>query len=177
MSNIVIVGSIASVGNMINENGWHRLLESTCLAVNKVMVCLVTLEYYTVLLRCELYVSGNGFTEKLASYLMNPFVTHSKVVEEHVAVSGKSINFEVDKHCVNIMTTSGDEEQFLNILLKLINAKNTMEIGVCMEYLLLSTALAFPEDGKALDINRENYEIKAGVAQKIDFREGMIFLF
>ncbi|GKF28471.1 caffeoyl-CoA O-methyltransferase-like protein [Tanacetum coccineum] len=41
-----------------------------------------------------------------------------------------------------------DEEQFLNILLKLINAKNTMEIGVCMEYLLLSTALAFPEDGK-----------------------------
>ncbi|GKA23058.1 caffeoyl-CoA O-methyltransferase [Tanacetum coccineum] len=46
------------------------------------------------------------------------------------------------------MTTSGDEEQFLNILLKLINAKNTMEIGVCMEYLLLSTALAFPEDGK-----------------------------
>ncbi|GJT40520.1 RNA-directed DNA polymerase, eukaryota, reverse transcriptase zinc-binding domain protein [Tanacetum coccineum] len=107
---------------------------------------------------CELYVSGNGFTEKLASYLMNPFVTHSKVVEEHVAVSG-------------------DEEQFLNILLKLINAKNTMEIGVCMEYLLLSTALAFPEDGKALDINRENYEIKAGVVQKIDFREGMIFLF
>ncbi|GJU50135.1 caffeoyl-CoA O-methyltransferase-like protein [Tanacetum coccineum] len=77
----------------------------------------------------------------------------------------------------NIMTTSGDEEQFLNILLKLINAKNTMEIGVCMEYLLLSIALAFPEDRKAFDINRENYEIKAGVAQKIDFREGMIFLF
>ncbi|CAN1307451.1 Caffeoyl-CoA O-methyltransferase 3 [Linum perenne] len=61
----------------------------------------------------------------------------------------------------NIMTTSADEGQFLNMLLKLINAKNTMEIGIL-----------------AMDINRENYEIglpiieKAGVAHKIEFREG-----
>nr|GEY94680.1 caffeoyl-CoA O-methyltransferase-like [Tanacetum cinerariifolium] len=84
------------------------------------------------------------------------------------------------KHPWNLMTTSADEGQFLNMLLKLINAKNTMEIGVYTGYSLLSTALALPEDGKilALDINRENYEIglpiieKAGVAHKIDFREG-----
>ncbi|GKB48726.1 caffeoyl-CoA O-methyltransferase-like protein, partial [Tanacetum coccineum] len=84
------------------------------------------------------------------------------------------------KHPWNLMTTSADEGQFLNLLLKLINAKNTMEIGVYTGYSLLSTALALPEDGKilALDINRENYEIglpiieKAGVAHKIDFREG-----
>ncbi|KAF5798891.1 putative caffeoyl-CoA O-methyltransferase [Helianthus annuus] len=83
------------------------------------------------------------------------------------------------KHPWNLMTTSADEGQFLNLLLKLINAKNTMEIGVYTGY-SLSTALALPEDGKilALDINRENYEIglpiieKAGVAHKIDFREG-----
>ncbi|MFS7955448.1 putative caffeoyl-CoA O-methyltransferase [Helianthus anomalus] len=80
----------------------------------------------------------------------------------------------------NLMTTSADEGRFLSLLLKLINAKNTMEIGVYTGYSLLSTALALPEDGKilALDINRENYEIglpiieKAGVAHKIDFREG-----
>nr|GEX28699.1 caffeoyl-CoA O-methyltransferase-like [Tanacetum cinerariifolium] len=75
------------------------------------------------------------------------------------------------------MTTSSEEEQILKIFLKLINADNTNEIGVYMGYSLLTTALAFPEDGKALDINRENYKIKAGLAQKIDFREGMLFLF
>lgn len=48
----------------------------------------------------------------------------------------------------NIMTTSADEGQFLNMLLKLINAKNTMEIGVYTGYSLLATALALPEDGK-----------------------------
>ena len=48
------------------------------------------------------------------------------------------------------MTTSADEGQFLNLLLKLINAKNTMEIGVYTGYSLLATALALPEDGKVL---------------------------
>lgn len=48
------------------------------------------------------------------------------------------------------MTTSADEGQFLNMLLKLINAKNTMEIGVYTGYSLLATALALPEDGKVL---------------------------
>jgi len=84
------------------------------------------------------------------------------------------------KHPWNIMTTSADEGQFLNMLLKLINAKNTMEIGVYTGYSLLATALALPEDGKilAMDINRENYELglpvikKAGVDHKIEFREG-----
>ncbi|CAN6459690.1 unnamed protein product [Victoria cruziana] len=78
------------------------------------------------------------------------------------------------------MTTSADEGQFLNMLLKLINAKKTMEIGVYTGYSLLATALALPDDGTilAMDINRENYELglpviqKAGVAHKIDFREG-----
>ncbi|KAG4205720.1 hypothetical protein ERO13_A04G120300v2 [Gossypium hirsutum] len=84
------------------------------------------------------------------------------------------------KHPWNLMTTSADEGQFLNMLLKLINAKNTMEIGVYTGYSLLATALALPDDGKilAMDINRENYELglpvirKAGVAHKIEFKEG-----
>lgn len=48
------------------------------------------------------------------------------------------------------MTTSADEGQFLNMLPEVINAKNTMEIGVYTGYSLLATALALPEDGKVL---------------------------
>ncbi|KAK9193089.1 hypothetical protein WN944_003786 [Citrus x changshan-huyou] len=84
------------------------------------------------------------------------------------------------KHPLSAMMTSPDEAQFLSMLLKLINAKNTMEIGVFTGYSLLATALAIPDDGKilALDITKEHYEKglpiiqKAGVAHKIDFREG-----
>ncbi|XP_028760509.1 caffeoyl-CoA O-methyltransferase-like [Neltuma alba] len=84
------------------------------------------------------------------------------------------------KHPWNFCSVSADQGQFLNLLLKLMNAKNTIEIGVFTGYSLLTTALALPEDGKilALDINCADYELglpviqKAGVAHKIDFREG-----
>lgn len=87
-----------------------------------------------------------------------------------------------EKHPWNLMTTPPDEGQFLMLLMKLINAKNTMELGVYTGYSLLSTALALPDDGKiiAMDMNRENYELgapvieKAGLSHKVDFREGLI---
>ncbi|CAJ2635389.1 unnamed protein product [Trifolium pratense] len=91
----------------------------------------------------------------------------------------KELREMTDKHPRNVMSTPADEGQLISMLVKLINAKNTMEIGVYTGYSLLSTALALPSDGKvlALDINREYYELglpmieKAGVAHKIDFRE------
>ncbi|XVF59396.1 hypothetical protein PTKIN_Ptkin07bG0272400 [Pterospermum kingtungense] len=52
------------------------------------------------------------------------------------------------KHPWNVMTTSADEGQFLSMLLKLISAKNTMEIGVLTGYSLLATALAHIYIGK-----------------------------
>ncbi|CAL9191685.1 unnamed protein product [Musa hybrid cultivar] len=47
--------------------------------------------------RCELFVSGNGKTEKIASGFLKPFVTHLKVAEAQVARAGKSIKLEVDR--------------------------------------------------------------------------------
>ncbi|KAJ3707450.1 hypothetical protein LUZ61_011155 [Rhynchospora tenuis] len=84
------------------------------------------------------------------------------------------------QHPWGTMASSPDETQFLGMLLKILNAKNTLEIGVFTGYSLLATALALPSDGQiiAIDMKREYYEIgrpiieKAGMAHKVDFREG-----
>ncbi|KAL3744799.1 hypothetical protein ACJRO7_013979 [Eucalyptus globulus] len=77
------------------------------------------------------------------------------------------------------MGTAPDSGQLMAILLKLLNAKRTIEIGVFTGYSLLLTALNIPEDGKiiAIDEDRAAYEMglpiikKAGVEHKIDFIE------
>nr|KYP52946.1 Putative caffeoyl-CoA O-methyltransferase At1g67980 family [Cajanus cajan] len=78
----------------------------------------------------------------------------------------------------SLMNVPVDEAQFMSILLKVMNAKKTLEIGVFTGYSLLSTtALALPSDGKiiGIDVDREAYETglpfmqKAGVEHKIDF--------
>lgn len=78
------------------------------------------------------------------------------------------------------MGSSPDQMQFFSVLLKMIGASNTIEVGVFTGYSLLTTALALPAGGKvvAIDASREYYELgrpvieKAGVAHKVDFREG-----
>ncbi|KAL4278803.1 hypothetical protein GQ457_03G040260 [Hibiscus cannabinus] len=67
--------------------------------------------------RCELFVSSNGSTEKLASGSVKPFVTHLKVAEEQVALSLKSIKLEVEKH-KNAETwfTKGTIERFVRFV-------------------------------------------------------------
>ncbi|CAN1835883.1 Probable caffeoyl-CoA O-methyltransferase At4g26220 [Linum perenne] len=82
-------------------------------------------------------------------------------------------------HPRSLMATAPDAAQLLSLLLKLINAKKTIEVGVFTGYSLLLTALSIPHDGKitAIDMSRESYEIglpiirKAGVEHKIDFVE------
>ncbi|CAL9106548.1 unnamed protein product [Musa acuminata var. zebrina] len=85
------------------------------------------------------------------------------------------------KHPRRFMAAAADQLQFMSMLLKLINARKTLEIGVFTGSSLLATALALPEDGKvlAIDINRKYFDLglpviqKAGMAHKIDFREGL----
>ncbi|KNA09655.1 hypothetical protein SOVF_151580 [Spinacia oleracea] len=91
----------------------------------------------------------------------------------------RETTIEKYKH-MSIMNAAVDETQFLAMLLKLMNAKNTLEIGVFTGYSLLATALALPDDGKvlAVDPNREAYEVglpsikKAGIEHKIEFVQG-----
>ncbi|XVE85310.1 hypothetical protein DITRI_Ditri17bG0081400 [Diplodiscus trichospermus] len=84
----------------------------------------------------------------------------------------------------SMMNVPADEGQFLSLLLKIMNAKKTMEIGVFTGYSLLTTALALPEDGKiiAIDPDKEAYEVglpfikKAGIEHKINFIPSDAFL-
>ncbi|GAB2220404.1 hypothetical protein Droror1_Dr00008054 [Drosera rotundifolia] len=77
----------------------------------------------------------------------------------------------------SVMNLPLDEAQFMSMLLKLMNAKKTLEVGVFTGYSLLTTALALPEDGKvvAMDMDNEAFETglpfikKAGVDHKIEF--------
>ncbi|XP_075495767.1 flavonoid 3',5'-methyltransferase-like [Primulina tabacum] len=84
----------------------------------------------------------------------------------------------VDKYnFMSMMNVPADEGLFLSMLLKIMNANKTIEIGVFTGYSLLSTALALPDDGKivAIDPDREAFETglpfiqKANVAHKIQF--------
>lgn len=91
----------------------------------------------------------------------------------------KEIRDATASHPRAFMGTSPDGGQLITMLLKLLNAKKTIELGVFTGYSLLLTALSIPDDGKimAIDLNRETYEIglpiikKAGVEHKIDFIE------
>jgi predicted O-methyltransferase YrrM len=76
------------------------------------------------------------------------------------------------------MQIAPEQGQFMALLIKLIGARHTLEIGVFTGYSSLAVALALPPDGSivACDISAEYTDIarrhweKAGVAGKIDLR-------
>uniref|UniRef100_A0A7N2L9A8 Caffeoyl-CoA O-methyltransferase n=1 Tax=Quercus lobata TaxID=97700 RepID=A0A7N2L9A8_QUELO len=85
----------------------------------------------------------------------------------------------VKQYSRSLMILPIDEGIFLSMLLKIMNAKKTLELGVYTGYSLLTTALALPADGKiiAIDPNKDAYQFglsfiqKAGVEHKINFIE------
>ena len=77
-----------------------------------------------------------------------------------------------------VMQISPEQGQFMALLIRLLGARRTIEVGVFTGYSALSVALALPEDGKILacDISDEFTRIgvphwqAAGVAHKIDLQ-------
>jgi predicted O-methyltransferase YrrM len=78
------------------------------------------------------------------------------------------------------MQIGADQGQLMALMVRLIGAKRTLEVGVFTGYSSLVTALALPDDGQivACDVSEEftnvarRYWTEAGVAEKIDLRLG-----
>jgi predicted O-methyltransferase YrrM len=76
------------------------------------------------------------------------------------------------------MQISPEQGQFMGLLMRLIGARRTLEVGVFTGYSSLSVALALPDDGRmiACDVSEEwtsvarRYWREAGVEHKIDLR-------
>lgn len=76
------------------------------------------------------------------------------------------------------MQTAPEQGQFLQMIIRMLAARKTLEIGTYTGYSALAVALALPADGRiiACDVNQEwtdiakRYWQKAQVADKIDLR-------
>jgi predicted O-methyltransferase YrrM len=83
---------------------------------------------------------------------------------------------ETAKHPMAEMQIAPETAPFIQLLVKLIGAKRTIELGVYTGYSALATAFALPADGYILacDVNAEftsmgkRYWEQAGIANKID---------
>ncbi len=90
----------------------------------------------------------------------------------------KKLREQTQKMSMGQMQISPEQGQLMGLLIELMGAKKTLDIGVFTGYSALSVAMALPEDGKVIgcDINVEWTKIAkrfwemAGVAQKIDLR-------
>jgi len=108
--------------------------------------------------------------ENLYTYVRNHSVVESDVLRRLREETLKTSNPE--------MQISADQGKFFFLLMHLIGAVNTIEIGVFTGYSSLCVAQALPSDGKiiACDVNEEwtsiarRYWKEAGVEKNIDLR-------
>ena len=83
---------------------------------------------------------------------------------------------ETSQHSASIMQISPDQGQFMALLIKLLGAKKTLDIGVFTGYSSLVVALALPDDGRVIACDRDpnateiarRYWEEAGVSHKIE---------
>ncbi len=107
---------------------------------------------------------------RLYDYLLATSVREPEVLQK--------LRQETASHPEAIMQISPEQGQFMRLLVQLLGAKKTLEVGVFTGYSSLSVALALPADGQiiACDVSEEftaiarRYWQQAGVADKIDLR-------
>ncbi len=107
---------------------------------------------------------------ELYEYLLSSSLRESEILRQ--------LRDETSHHPRRVMQIAPEQGPLLTLLIQLLRAKKTLEVGVFTGYSSLVTALALPEDGKiiACDVSEEftsiarRYWQTAGVAHKIDLR-------
>ena len=111
-------------------------------------------------------------TESIYQYLCDHSLRENPILKDL-----RDHTYDMEERAMQIAPEQG---QFMQMLIKLIGAKNTIEVGVFTGYSSLAIALALPEDGRivACDVNpqytsvAEKFWVSAGVREKIDLRIG-----
>lgn len=111
-----------------------------------------------------------GLDDRLYSYLLSATLREAEVLAK--------LRKETAEHSQARMQISPEQGQFMALLVQLMGAKKTLEIGVFTGYSALAVAMALPADGQivACDVSEEftaiarPYWQKANVASKIDLR-------
>ena len=111
-----------------------------------------------------------GLDDRLYNYLLSASLRESEILRQ--------LREETASHPSARMQIAPEQGQFMALLVQLLGATKTLEVGVFTGYSSLSVALALPPDGKivACDVSEEytaiarRYWQKAGVAEKIDLR-------
>lgn len=109
-------------------------------------------------------------TDALYDYLLRNSLREPAILAE--------LRAETARLPASNMQIAPEQGQFMALLVELIGARRTLEIGTFTGYSSLCVALALPADGTvtACDISEEytavarRYWAKAGVAEKIDLR-------
>lgn len=109
-----------------------------------------------------------SLTDSLYEYLLAVSLREPAILTE--------LRRETAQLSTHNMQISPEQGQFMALLIELMGARKTLEIGVYTGYSSLAVALALPSDGKlvACDVSKEwtaiaqRYWEKAGVARKID---------
>jgi predicted O-methyltransferase YrrM len=111
-----------------------------------------------------------GLDNRLYEYLLSVSLREDEVLAQ--------LRQETSQHSASIMQIAPDQGQFMALLIKLLGAKKTLDIGVFTGYSSLVVALALPESGTVIACDRDpqcteiacRYWELAGVAHKIDLR-------
>ncbi|NJP11963.1 MAG: methyltransferase domain-containing protein [Leptolyngbyaceae cyanobacterium RU_5_1] len=109
-----------------------------------------------------------GLSDPLYDYLKSVSLREPDVLAQ--------LRQETAQHLMSVMQIAPEQGQFMALLVQLMGAKKTLEVGVFTGYSALAVALALPSDGKvtACDVSDEytaiarRYWQQAGVADKID---------